>query len=296
MVVDMAATGSWRRFGQVFDGVAEAYDEVRPSYPAALVETALKQADLVAGSHILEVGCGTGKLTELLVGRGCLIDAVEPGPRMIEAAKRRLGPAAEVRFHLGTFEDVQLPAQAFDAVFSGSAFHWVEPALGWAKVAYHLRPGALLALLAYMEVWNERSAEVDEECRAALRKHVPEIERLPPQRRLETILAGAEKRRDNASAVWDWLMGAGFHSLTRPEAADFFEQTEVRSMVSSSEETADGMLAVFRTTSVYPRIHPEHRQAFEDDVQRMVKRRGGTVYSSLATVLMTARRSNHTQP
>jgi 16S rRNA A1518/A1519 N6-dimethyltransferase RsmA/KsgA/DIM1 with predicted DNA glycosylase/AP lyase activity len=68
-------------------------------------ETALKQGGLAAGSRILEVGCGTGKLTELLVGRGCLIDAVEPGPRMIEAAKKRLGTAAEVRFHLGTFED-----------------------------------------------------------------------------------------------------------------------------------------------------------------------------------------------
>jgi SAM-dependent methyltransferase len=287
----VATTASWRRYGQVFDGVAEAYDEVRPGYPPELVEEALKKGELGRGSRILEVGCGTGKLTELLIGRGYAIDAVEPGPRMIEAARRRIGSFPDVTFHLGRFEDADLPADTFAAVFSASAFHWVDPAIGWTKVASHLRPGGLLALLAYMEVWNELSAEVDSAFRAALLAHVPELGELPPPRDLKTLVAGAEQRRDNVSEVWDWLMGAGFHGMTRPEAADRFEEVKVSSTVSISEETADSMLAVFRTTSVYPRIQPEQRPAFEHEVREIVERHGGTIPSSLANVLVTARRA-----
>lgn len=165
----------------MFDGVAEAYDEVRPGYPPELVEEALKEGELGRGSRILEVGCGTGKLTELLIGRGYAIDAVEPGPRMIEAARRRIGSSPDVTFHLGRFEDADLPTDTFAAVFSASAFHWVDPAVGWTKVASHLRPGGLLALLAYMEVGNERSADIDREFRGALLAHVPELGELPPR-------------------------------------------------------------------------------------------------------------------
>ena len=129
---------SVRRFGQVFDDVAAAYDEVRPSYPAALVDAAMARGSLGAGSRVLEVGCGTGKLTELLVGRGLSIDAVDPGPNMIQAAQTRIGASDRVRFHLGTFEEVDLPVEAFAALFCATAFHWLDPAIAWSKAAFHL--------------------------------------------------------------------------------------------------------------------------------------------------------------
>lgn len=287
----MASTGSWRQFGLAFDDVAETYDEVRRGYPLALVETALEQGGLGIGSRVLEVGCGTGKLTELLVGRGFLVDAVEPGARMIAAAKRRLGPIGGVRFHVGKFEDLDLSGETFDAVFSASAFHWVDPAVGWAKVASLLGPGGLFALFVYMEIRDDQSVAFDEEFRAALRRHAPEIPQFPPQRDLETILAGVERRRDNVSTVWDWLMGDGFHGLARPEAAALFGNLQVVPTVSSSEETADRILAVFGTTSLYLRLDPRQRQALEDDLRQIVERQGGTVHSSLATILVTARRT-----
>jgi SAM-dependent methyltransferase len=113
-VLSVSSGESIRRFGQVFDDVAAAYDEVRPSYPASLVDTAMERGALIAGSRILEVGSGTGKLTELLAARGLDVDAVEPGPNMIEAARKRVGATGRVRFHLGRFEDVRLPEDARD--------------------------------------------------------------------------------------------------------------------------------------------------------------------------------------
>nr|MBA2332919.1 class I SAM-dependent methyltransferase [Actinomycetota bacterium] len=129
-----------RRRGEVFDDVAQAYDDVRSGYPAALVDAALEQGGLTAGSPVVEVGCGTGKLTELLVERGLCVEAVDPGPRMIDVARRRVAGSRLARFHVSRFEDVELPAGSFEAVFSATAFHWVDPAVGWREAARLLLP------------------------------------------------------------------------------------------------------------------------------------------------------------
>lgn len=172
-----------RRFGQVFDDVAAAYDEVRPGYPAELVDTALTRGGLGTGARVLEVGCGTGKLTERLAARGLSVDAVDPGPNMIEAARRRVGDGAPVRFQVARFEDVDLPTNAYAAVFSATAFHWVDPAVAWHKSASHLERGGVLALLAHCEVRDEHNDGVHEEFRALLRKHAPDVaETLTPPR------------------------------------------------------------------------------------------------------------------
>lgn len=287
----VGAAGSWRSLGQTFDDVAEAYDEVRPSYPAELVDAALARGGLGAGARVLEVGCGTGKLTELLVARGLRIDAVDPGPNMIRAAQRRVGENAGVRFHVGRFEDVNLPEEAFAALFSATAFHWVEPAVGWRRAASHLEPGGLLALLTHAGIRNEQSHEAFESFRAVIRKYAPDAaEFMRPERDLQTILTGVEERRGNASEAWDWVMGEQ-HDLAVADAAGLFANVDVEARVETVERTADELTAHFRTTSLYFRIDPARRAAFEEDDRRHIERLGGTLLLSQAAVLMTARRA-----
>jgi SAM-dependent methyltransferase len=279
---------SERRFGQVFDGVAAAYDDVRPGYPPELVATACDRGGLKAGSRVLELGCGTGKLTELLVERGLVVDAVDPGPNMVEAARKRIGPTDRVTFHIARFEDADLPREAFAAVFSATAFHWLDPGVSWRKAASHLEPSGLIALLTHVGLHDDHGAE--DEFRAALNKHAAGIaEGWHPSRDLATILGGAAERRDNASRVWDWVMGDGRHELVAAEAADLFEDVDVAAVVLEDEKTADELIAHFRTTSLYFRIDPAQLPALEADDRRIVERRGGTVRFSLAAMLMTAR-------
>lgn len=282
-----------RQFGRVFDDVADAYDAVRQGYPPTLVDRVLERGGLGVGSRVLEIGSGTGKLTEVLLGRGLEVDAVEPGPNMAAAARRRLGEARPVTFHIGRFEDVDLPEPTFDAVFSATAFHWVDPKVGWAKAAGHLREGAVLALLVHTALRDDETAAVHAEFVEALRAHAPRLaEDAWSPRELDVILAGAEERSENASAVWDWLMGSGRHGMTVPEAANLFEDVEVAFEVRTLEETADDVIAHLRTTSLYFMVDAERREAFEEDERRVVKRHGGTLRTSLATLLMTARRTS----
>jgi ubiquinone/menaquinone biosynthesis C-methylase UbiE len=281
---------SWREFGQVFDGVAEAYDRVRSGYPPELVERATVRGRLSAGSRVLEIGCGTGKLTELLAAHDLDIDAVDPGANMIAFAKRRVGPDAQVRFHVGRFEDVDLPEGAFEAVFSATAFHWVDPAIGWAKAAACLRPGGTLALLQYTDVRDDLTGAIDDAFLEVLREHAPEVVAdWRSSRSLDALLRDADVRRGNVSELWDSL-GDQRHRLTRPEAAMLFADVEIDHAVATIEQTADELLDVFRTTSLYHRLDPEARSAVEQADREIVDAAGGTVSFTLATLLVTARR------
>jgi len=145
----------WKRVSQraLFDDVAELYDATRQSYPNKIVEVVVRTAELEPGSSVLEIGCGTGQLTRRLAGRGLDITAIDIGPAMVAGSRRNVADP-KVAFQVSSFEDFQAP-QAFDLIVSATAFHWVEPDLGLAKAAHHLRPSGWLALLTTGERYDE---------------------------------------------------------------------------------------------------------------------------------------------
>src|ERR1700678_1981705 len=138
-----------RRYGKVFDEVAAEYDRHRPAYPDELVDRACQVAGIGRGDHVLEVGCGTGQLTRSLVARGLHVTALEPGKSLIALARQNLEGAGEVEFVNAQFEDAVLPREQFQAVFSASAFHWIDPAISWQKAADVLVRGGTLALVSF---------------------------------------------------------------------------------------------------------------------------------------------------
>lgn len=256
------------------------------------MDAALERGGLRAGSRVLEVGCGTGKLTELLAARGLRVEAVDPGPNMVATARRRVGAAGAVDFRVGRFEDADIPRSSFDAVFSATAFHWLDPEVAWQKAAAALVPGGLLALLTHTGLRDERAAPAEDAFAALLREHAPEVgARFRPSRDLATILAGAAERRDNVSEAWDWIMGEGRHDLAVEEARDLFRDVEVAIAGETAERTAEEILAHFRTTSLWFQVDPGRRRALEDADRDLIERFGGTIHVSWATVLVTARRA-----
>ena len=281
----MSTDASDARHGEVFDAVAEAYDRERPSYPPELVEEACSIGGLGPGSQVLEVGCGTGKLTEALVQRGLSVDAVDPGRNMIAFARRRTGDAA--RFHVGRFEDVALPDASFDAVFSATAFHWVDPSVGWARAARVLRPGGMLALLMFITYLDAETGKNDQAIHELFERHLPADEGLwRPLRDLPTLRAGCEDRARDVSAVWTWL---GHRDLTSPEAPSLFEDVRLSTAIDRREQTADELWALFETTSTYPRVEPGAREALRSELRQTIDGLGGTLRSNELCVLVTAR-------
>ena len=138
----------------LFDRVAQLYQASRLGYPSTIVELAVATAGLGAGSPVLEVGCGTGQLTERLARFGFRLTAIDLGPSMISAARRRLDGRA-VSLQVASFEDFAAPEASFDLIISGTAFHWVDPEVRFRKPVRLLRPGGWLALLETGERYDD---------------------------------------------------------------------------------------------------------------------------------------------
>ena len=129
-----------------FNKVAELYDRARAGYPQALYDDLMEFANLSAGDSVLEVGCGAGKATEALARRGLNVVALDPGPDMIAAAWRRLGPTKSVRFVQTTFEVWPIEAGAFRLVAAAQSWHWVDPNVRFRKASEALAPDGTLAV------------------------------------------------------------------------------------------------------------------------------------------------------
>jgi SAM-dependent methyltransferase len=128
--------------GATFDTVAEQYDRARPAYPDELVDA------LVAAIEppVLEIACGTGKLTRQLVERGVRPLCIEPGAHLGAIAR----DAATVI--TARFEDWE-PDGIYGAVVCATAWHWLDPAVAPRKVHDVLRPGGTLAVIGTHHVF-----------------------------------------------------------------------------------------------------------------------------------------------
>jgi len=118
----------------LFDGIAARYEESRPGYPPEIAEFVATTAGLGPGAAVLEVGCGTGQLTERLAGSGFRLTAIDIGPAMVAAARQRVTDA-EASFEITSFEDLAAADASFDLVISSAAFHWIDPEVAFSKSA-----------------------------------------------------------------------------------------------------------------------------------------------------------------
>lgn len=97
---------------------------------------------------ILDAGCGSGRVTELIVERfpECRVVALDGSPSMLDQARGRLGRFGDrIAFvEADLMRPLPIPERV-DAVFSTATFHWVpdHDAL-FANLAGAMRPGARL--------------------------------------------------------------------------------------------------------------------------------------------------------
>jgi 2-polyprenyl-6-hydroxyphenyl methylase/3-demethylubiquinone-9 3-methyltransferase len=101
----------------------------------------------LAGSRVLDVGCGGGLLAEALVRAGARVTAIDLAPAMIEVARLHAAESAlAVDYRLSSAEEVAAAEPAgFDVVTCMEMLeHVPEPAAMTATLAQLLRPGGAL--------------------------------------------------------------------------------------------------------------------------------------------------------
>ncbi|WP_238490610.1 class I SAM-dependent methyltransferase [Actinoplanes flavus] len=145
----MTRQGATRRWSRTlhaasFGSAADAYHRGRPPYPRSAVEWSVPRP----ARRVLDLGAGTGKLTQSLIEAGLDVVAVEPSAEMRD---QLAAVAPKAAIFEGTAERIPLPDADVDAIVAAQAWHWVDPARAIPEAARVLRPGGTLSL-----IWNIR--------------------------------------------------------------------------------------------------------------------------------------------
>ena len=124
-----------------WDGAS--YDRISATMQALGMDV-LDRLELAGDERVLDAGCGSGRVTEALIARvprGHVI-GIDESPSMIDAARERLGPDADLRVADLVELEVEQP---LDAIFSTATFHWIaDHDRLFACLRAALRPGGRL--------------------------------------------------------------------------------------------------------------------------------------------------------
>lgn len=170
---------------------ALAHAQGRPGYPADAVKW------LVPGQHkhVLEIGAGTGKLTEQVVAAGHAVHAVDREPVMLEQLLTRL---PNVRVSEGSVEELEIAHRSVDTVLCSTAFTTFDHEAALPVIAKALKTGGHLSV-----VWHERDT------------------RIPWVRRLGAFLEGPLGARDNeprSESIVETLLHSPLFSFVEEES------------------------------------------------------------------------------
>jgi SAM-dependent methyltransferase len=175
-----------------FAEVADVYERGRPDYAPAVVGAVAAELGIGAGTPVLDLAAGTGKLTRALLAFGLDVIAVEPQAPLRELLAANVG---DDRVREGFAEDIPLPDGSVAAVTVADAFHWFDHEKALKEIARVLRPGGGLAVLNTVPDWRGASwADEVGTMMEKLRPEHPGIDGPPWQDAVRAAAAWSELR------------------------------------------------------------------------------------------------------
>jgi ubiquinone/menaquinone biosynthesis C-methylase UbiE len=116
----------------------------------------LRLAQIKQGDKVLDVGCGSGRLTiaaQKWVGPSCEVVGIDPSGEMIQVARRNARRSgSKAKFEQGVVEALPFPDGSFDVVLNRLMLHHLPGELkqrGLAEMRRVLKPGGLCLVVDF---------------------------------------------------------------------------------------------------------------------------------------------------
>ncbi len=238
-----------------YSPAADAYRQVRPRYPQALIDRILEITQLSSSFSLLELGCGPAIVTPAFAQLGGPLLAIEPNPDFARMAQETCQIYPNVTVQTCSFEEWELEAQSFDAVIAASSFHWIDPDIGYPKVKAALRSDGHLILL-----WNKEmqpSHEIYQQLSAVYADHAPALNRA----------------YETQSEQLDILNQLGNLSIESGHFKDLISE----SLTVSVTYSIDQYLLLLNTYSPYLKLEPEPQQKLFAGLRQVLEQHGETI-------------------
>jgi trans-aconitate methyltransferase len=115
----------------------ELYDD-KHAFVFQYGENVLELLGAKAGERVLDLGCGTGYLTQQINNQGADVTGIDFSPEMIAQAKLNYPDVSFGVADASAFNFIE----PFDAIFSNAALHWVKDHKAMMTCVYNnLKPG-----------------------------------------------------------------------------------------------------------------------------------------------------------
>ena len=125
-------SNSSRRLRTAFDQTSDIYDRTRPRWNVEIIQRFFENGTLEHGDSVLEIGAGTGQLTDALLDFGFKVVALEPGHQMAETLGRKFGSQEHCQVVEEFFEEFETEAE-WAGIFAANSFHWLDPSVSYGK-------------------------------------------------------------------------------------------------------------------------------------------------------------------
>lgn len=134
---------------EYFNQMAAKWDEIMGAEVAGKLREIVDKCGVKKGAKVLDVACGTGILTPILleaVGEGGEVKGIDFAPEMVKRARaKNFGP--NVRFLVADVMDMPFEDESFDQVFCNGALpHFPDIPASLSEMKRVLRAGGRLVI------------------------------------------------------------------------------------------------------------------------------------------------------
>ena len=260
-----------KELAATFDTEASKYDKMRPGYADELFQAIFEYVKIGEGSRVVEVGSGSGQATLPVLKTGCQLTAVEYGENFSRILMDKFGGYNGFKVITGKFEDAELEDDAYDLIFSATAFHWVPEEIGYPKVYSALKPGGAFARFANRPRNSQNAPELAAEIDALYDEYY-------------------NKAYDIKSGTKKWFTEEKAKEISQIPAKYGFTDITYKLFYRERVFTAEEYTQLLGTYSDHIAIEETIRNEFFSKIEDAINRHGGKIIISDTMDLELARK------